>query len=86
LSRGTPNAGDPFAQLAGKGHSAATIERYLAILGSPADNVSLPEGSPLSPRLFLIERACRWLVWALPLASLALGGSMLMLVRRRQPG
>jgi hypothetical protein len=55
------------------GYPLPTIERYCRILHSAEDNVVLPVGSALSPRLDRVERACRWLATAIPLGSLLLG-------------
>lgn len=45
------------------------IENYVNILQSEEDNVTLPIGEPLSPRLKIAEEACLWLSWLLPFAS-----------------
>lgn len=58
-------------RLAGRGYGPAAIRSYLQIVQSTDDNIALPIGSPLSPRLYLIETACGWLVWLIP------GGLML---------
>src|SRR5262249_15444217 len=71
------------ALLAGAGHGRAAIDRYLAILGSREDNVTLPLDAPLSPRLDQAERACRWLAWAIPLACVAGATVPLRATRRR---
>lgn len=58
--------------LANSGYDEASIERYVEMVHSTNDNVVLPIGSPLSPRLYVIERCCDWLVWFLPAACLSL--------------
>ncbi len=67
--------------LASAGHPAPHIERYLAIVQSADDNVVLPVGSPLSPRLHVVESACDWLAPLLPLGLLALGAVLLSATR-----
>jgi hypothetical protein len=59
--------------LSAAGYPQQTIERYCRIVHSAEDNVVLPVGSALSPRLDRIERACRWLATGLPLVGLLLG-------------
>lgn len=61
-------------RLAERGYSQAIITTYLAILQSTENNRVLAEGVELSPRLMRIEQACKWAVWVLPLALLAVGG------------
>jgi hypothetical protein len=61
------------AALVGFGHSDETISTYLQILQSTDDNTRLAVGSPLSPRLDAIERACGWLVWILPATAISFG-------------
>jgi hypothetical protein len=60
-----------------RGYPSLKVEKYLEILQSSGDNIFLPHGQALSPRLFALESACRWLVWVLPsvflLAGLAIG-------------
>jgi hypothetical protein len=67
--------------LSAAGYPAPNIERYLAIVQSTDDNVVLPVGSPLSPRLFVVERACDWLAPLLPLGLLAMGAVLLQATR-----
>jgi hypothetical protein len=52
------------------GHNPSQIETYLALVQSTEDNIVLPVGSPLSPRLHAIERLCDWLAIAAPWALL----------------
>jgi len=59
--------------LSAAGYPEPTIEHYLQIVHSASDNVVLPLGSALSPRLDRVERACRWLATAIPLGCLLLG-------------
>lgn len=59
--------------LLGRGYSPARVDRYLGILQSTDDNVFLPSGQALSPRLWAIERGCYWLAWLLPIMCLAAG-------------
>jgi hypothetical protein len=44
------------------------ISNYLRILQSEEDNIRLPIGEPISPRLKLMEEACDWLAWIIPIA------------------
>jgi hypothetical protein len=60
-------------QLANNGYDSATIDRYIDIVQTVEDNAALPIGSPLSPRLSAVERSCDVLVWAVPVACLAIG-------------
>jgi hypothetical protein len=55
------------------GHPEEVIENYVAIVQSAGDNVVLPVGSPLSPRLYRAEAACVWIAWLMPLVSLLAG-------------
>ena len=74
--------------LSAAGYPPPTIERYLAIVQSADDNVVLPLGSPLSPRLHRVEQACSWLAIVIPLGCLLAGIAMLRATsarRRRQP-
>lgn len=57
-------------------HSPDKIQTYAEIVQSRGDNVTLPVGMPLSPRLHLAELACDWLVWLLPLACLVMGAML----------
>lgn len=50
------------------------VDRYVQIVQSTEDNVVLPVGSPLSPRLFWIERILGWLSWVIPAACISFGG------------
>jgi hypothetical protein len=77
------HAGSTIADqvLSARGYDRPTIDRYLEILRSREDNVALPIGNPLSPRLFVVERACQWLVWLLPLAWLGAGITLLRACR-----
>lgn len=43
------------------------IENYIEIVQSANDNRRLQIGSPLSPRLYLFEQICRWLVLLTPI-------------------
>jgi len=52
-----------------RGVSEEQIEDYVRILQSEEDNVTLPIGEPLSPRLKVLEEVCMWLSWLLPFAS-----------------
>lgn len=70
------------ATLAKRGHQDNAITKYLEILQSTSDNQSLPIGSPLSPRLYKIERACSWLIWILPAAAIFIGLSPVLISRR----
>lgn len=60
--------------LAVHAYPADTVSRYIDILQSTHDNVVLPTGMPLSPRLFVVENACAWLAWLLPAACCLLAG------------
>lgn len=60
-----------------------TIELYVAIMQSTADNVVLPVGSPLSPRLAVVEAWCELLALPLPLGMI-LCGVMLLYATDRQ--
>ena len=60
--------------LAVHAYPADTVSRYIDILQSTHDNVVLPIGMPLSPRLFVVENACAWLAWLLPAACCLLAG------------
>jgi hypothetical protein len=60
-------------ELAKNGYDAAAIDRYIELVHSVDDNVALPIGSPLSPRLWVLERCCNGLAWALPAACFAMG-------------
>ena len=73
--------------LSAAGYPPPTIERYHAIVQSADDNVVLPPGSPLSPRLHRVEQACSWLAIVIPLGSLLAGIAMLRATpaRRRSP-
>lgn len=62
-----------IAALASHGHSGQTISTYLEILQSTDDNTWLAVGSPLSPRLHAIERACAWLIWIIPTTAILVG-------------
>jgi hypothetical protein len=64
-----------------QGFGEAAICRYIEILHSTEDNIVLPDGSPLSPRLYAVERSCRWLIWVLPPSFLICG---LVLLRRSE--
>jgi hypothetical protein len=64
-------------KLAEAGYDSATIDRYVDILGSTKDNVVLPVGRPLSPRLFALEAACGWMAWVMPVCSVMLGACAL---------
>lgn len=55
------------------GHSSDVIENYVAIVQSVEDNVVLPVGSPISPRLFLAEATCVWVAWGVPMLSILAG-------------
>ena len=59
--------------LTAAGYPLPTIEHYCRIVHSAEDNVVLPVGSALSPRLDCVERACRWLATGIPLGCLLLG-------------
>lgn len=61
------------SKLSSAGHSPGVVISYLAILQSTNDNVVLPVGSPLSPRLYRAEIACAWLVWLIPAGLVYLG-------------
>jgi hypothetical protein len=67
--------GEPLVRttLGAAGRPRLTIDRYWQIVGSRSDNVVLPIGSPLSPRLDVVERGCIWLALLLPLASIGAG-------------
>lgn len=52
-------------------HAPDVVDQYVSLVGTTSDNVVLPVGQPLSPRLFLVEVACDWLVWLIPLLFLA---------------
>lgn len=56
-----------------QGHSADSIARYLVILQSADNNVTMPVGTAISPRLHAIEQFCFWSAWLFPFALLALG-------------
>lgn len=44
------------------------IADYVQIIQSQEDNVRLPIGEALSPRLKIIEDTCGWLAWIIPIA------------------
>lgn len=64
-------------ELLSRGYAPAVIERYVSIFRTQDDNLVLPVGRSLSPRLEMLEQACRWGVWGLPLALLSLGGGLI---------
>jgi hypothetical protein len=55
------------------------VAHYLDILASADDNVTLPVGAALSPRLMVIERVLRPLAYLFPALCLSLG----LTLRRR---
>ncbi len=55
-------------RLAENGCDQATIERYIEFVRTTDNNIVLPVGSPLSPRLYVIEAYCEWLKWGIPAA------------------
>lgn len=55
-------------------YPADTVNRYVEILQSTQNNVVLPVGMPLSPRLFVLEQVCSWLAWLLPATCCLLAG------------
>lgn len=61
-------------RLGEQGHPTGKIEAYLALLQSGSNNVFMPVGSSLSPRLLAVEVACQWFVWILPMVCL--GGAL----------
>ena len=65
--------------LASAGHQGPKVELYLDIVQSAENNVVLPIGSPLSPRLAVVEEWCDRLALPLPLSMIALG----LVLRRR---
>jgi hypothetical protein len=67
--------------LASHGHSGKTISTYLEILQSTDDNTRLDVGSPLSPRLHAIEKACAWLIWIMPTTAIFVGLSHRLVIR-----
>jgi hypothetical protein len=69
-----PSAAPGIRQrLSDAGHPPEVIENYVAIMQSAQDNVVLPIGAALSPRLYRAELACAWLAWLLPLGSVLAG-------------
>lgn len=44
----------------------SVIDEYVRIIQTENDNLHLPVGSPLSPRLYLAERVCQILAWVVP--------------------
>lgn len=52
------------------GYSERTISTYLQIFQSRENNVTLPVGSKLSPRLHIVEVAGSWVKWVFPLVLL----------------
>jgi hypothetical protein len=66
------------AALTTAGHPPHAIDRYLRILQSTDDNRRLPIGSPISPRLYQIEQACKYLIWIIPALALSYGGLSLV--------
>jgi hypothetical protein len=61
------------------GYPRDVIDRYVAIFQSQHDNVRLPIGSPLSPRLYVAELVLSWLCWVVPAACMALGSWRLVM-------
>lgn len=59
--------------LASGSHPPPTIDLYLEIVQSAEDNVIMPVGSPLSPRLAVVEHWCERLALPLPLGLLLTG-------------
>jgi hypothetical protein len=70
--------------LARSSYPPATIELYLSIVQSAKDNVVMPVGSPLSPRLAVVERWCERLALPLPLGMILCGVALLFGYRRRR--
>ncbi len=64
-------------QLAGQGINTSQINNYIDILQTTHDNFRLPVGSPISPRLHLLETGTHWLRWLIPIAFLAVAASTL---------
>ncbi|HUE70085.1 MAG TPA: hypothetical protein VMP01_04280 [Pirellulaceae bacterium] len=59
--------------LVAAGHQEPQVAMYLEIVQSAEDNVVMPVGSPLSPRLAMAERWCERLALPLPLGLLLTG-------------
>ena len=70
-----------------RGFSDKMIHDYVGWVQSTADNVTLPIGSPMSPRLWTIEVLADWLIWIIPAAFLVWNVPSLRTDRRpmRQP-
>lgn len=71
--------GQVEARLVGVGLRPHEVAHYLEILASADDNVTLPVGAALSPRLMFIERVLKPLACLFPALSLSLG----LTLRRR---
>ncbi len=62
----------------------ATIELYVSIVQSADDNVIMPIGSPLSPRLAVVETWCELLALPLPLGMIFCGVLLLYVTDRQR--
>jgi hypothetical protein len=71
--------GEVEARLVGVGLRPHEVAHYLDILASADDNVTLPVGAALSPRLMVIERVLRPLACLFPALCVSLG----LTLRRR---
>ena len=60
-------------RMARRGHSAETIQHVIKIFRESDKNWRLPEGTVLSPRLYIIEKAADYLKWIIPSIFLVLG-------------
>lgn len=69
--------------LAASNYPPPTIDYYLALMQSAEDNVVLPVGSALSPRLAVVETWCDRLALPLPV-GMVLCGMALLVARSRQ--
>jgi hypothetical protein len=72
-------------RLSDAGHPPEVIDNYVAIMQSAEDNVVLPVGAALSPRLYRAELACAWLAWLLPVGSILAGLRLSSAARYAQP-
>lgn len=65
-------------QLTQRGFSSKAIQDYQTILGSPADNQTLPVDAPINPRLTLMAAWTQWLSPLLALVMAWLGARFLL--------
>ena len=51
-------------------YTPTVVDQYIQIVQSTENNLQMPTGSPLSPRLYLAEQICKWLSWLVPVLLL----------------